>query len=158
VSLLEDNPRALEDLLSEIHNRATVPLDFHCALVITSKLLTDEGIDDRHAFPAAYLERNGVAPAWLRDCAPNRTLAHRIHRMVGDRAPWDYLAEIRGTSAFHFERVLDAHCLPSNASSPLLSDGYDTFVIWRQGRIWRETRRATGATTATDLEAQGGSA
>lgn len=128
--------------------------DFHTQAVITGKLMAEEGIDDHHVFPAAYLERKGVSPARLRDCVLNRTLIDRTtNQMISDRAPSDYLAEIRNTSGFPFKNVLDSHGLPSSSDSPLLGDDYEAFLTWRQELLWLGIKRVTGATVAADLEA-----
>jgi hypothetical protein len=116
--------------------------------------MVEEGIDDHHVFPAAYLERRDVTPAYRRDCVLNRTLIDRItNQMIGDRAPSDYLAEIRNTPGFPFETVLASHGLPAGPDSPLLRDDYDAFLALRQERLWQEIWRVTGATMAADLEA-----
>jgi len=128
--------------------------DFHTQAVITGNLMAEEGIDDHHVFPAAYLERRGVAPARMRDCVLNRTLIDRTtNQMISDRAPSDYLAEIRNTPGFPFEAMLGSHGLPAGVDSPLLRDDYVAFLAWRQERLWQEIRRVTGATVAADLEA-----
>ena len=128
--------------------------DFHTQAVITGKLMAEEGIDDHHVFPAAYLERCGFVPARLRDCVLNRTLIDRTtNQMISDRAPSDYLAEIRSTSGFPFVPVLTSHGLPAADGSPLLRDDYEAFVTWRQDKLWREIQRVTGVTVAADLEA-----
>ncbi len=128
--------------------------DFHTQAVITGKLMAEEGIDDHHIFPTAYLERRGVSPARLRDCVLNRTLIDRTtNQMIGDRAPSDYLAEIRNTRGFPFETVLASHGLPTATDSPLVRDDYDAFLALRQERLWQEIRRVTGTTVAADLEA-----
>ncbi len=127
--------------------------DFHTQAVITGKLMTEEGIDDHHVFPAHFLETQGVKPSRVRDCVLNRTLIDRTtNQVISDRAPSDYLAEIRKTPGFPFESVLKSHCLPTLPDSPLLKDDYESFLSWRQGRLWEEIRRVTGATTAADLE------
>ena len=129
--------------------------DFHTQAVITAKLMTEEGIDDHHIFPAAYLERRGVVPARRRDCVPNRTLIDRTtNKMISDRAPSDYLAEIRNTPGFPFEQVMNSHGLSTGAKSPLIRDDYEGFLALRQDHLWQEIRRVTGATTAADLEAE----
>ena len=131
--------------------------DFHTQAVITGKLMAEEGIDDHHVFPAAYLERRRVAPARLRDCVLNRTLIDRTtNQMISDRAPSDYLAEIRNTRGFPFETVLGSHGLPTGADSPLLCDDYEAFHTWRQEWLWQQISRVTGATVAADLEADVG--
>ncbi len=127
--------------------------DFHTQAPITAALIGAEGIDDHHVFPAAYLDRRGGTPARLRDCVLNRTLIDRTtNQMISDRAPSDYLAEIRDTSGFPFELVLGSHSLPSEADSPLLCDDFGGFLSWRQTRLWQEIRRVTGAAESTVLE------
>lgn len=128
--------------------------DFHTQAVITGKLMDEEGIDDHHVFPAAYLERRGVALARVRDCILNRTLIDRTtNQMISDRAPSDYLAEICNTPGFPFDTVLTSHGLPAGKDSPLLRDDYEAFLTWRQEWLWQGIQGATGATAASDLEA-----
>ena len=84
----------------------------------------------------------------------NRTLIDRTtNQMISDRAPSDYLAEIRNTPGFPFDAMLASHGLPANADSPLLRDDYEAFLAWRQNRLWQEIQRLTGVTEAADLEA-----
>lgn len=128
--------------------------DFHTQAVITAKLMADEGIDDHHVFPAAYLERRGVAPARARDCVLNRTLIDRTtNQMISDRAPSNYLTEIRNTPGFPFEAVLTSQGLPTGEDTPLLRDDYEAFLTRRQDHLWHEIQRVTGAAAASDLEA-----
>jgi hypothetical protein len=127
--------------------------DFHTQAVITGKLMAEEGIDDHHVFPAAYLERSGIMQSRTRDCVVNRTLIDRTtNQMISDRAPSDYLAEIRDTADFPFETVLASHVLPTALDSSLLRDDYGAFLDWRQEQLWQKIRLATGATVAADLE------
>jgi hypothetical protein len=116
--------------------------------------MADQGIDDHHVFPAAYLERRGVSPARARDCLLNRTLIDRTtNQMISDRAPSDYLTEVRGTPGFPFDSVLASHGLPTGADSPLMHDDYDAFLTWRQDWMWGKIQSVTGASRAADLEA-----
>lgn len=157
------DPRALRDVTPRQRSiyRGVINLilgsgarDFHTQAVITGKLMAEEGIDDHHVFPAAWLARRGVAAARARDCVLNRTLIDRTtNQMISDRAPSDYLTEIRGTPGFPFEAVLASHALPTGADSALLKDDFEAFMTWRQARLWREIQRVTGVTVATDLEA-----
>ena len=163
VSSLRFDPRALRDVTPRQRAiyRGVICLilgrgarDFHTQAVITGKLMAEEGIDDHHVFPAAYLERKGVAAARQRDCVLNRTLIDRTtNQMISDRAPSDYLAEIRNTPGFPFDAVLKSHTLPVGEVSPLLRDDYEAFVAWRQQNLWEEIRKVTGLAGSTDLEA-----
>ena len=162
---LRFDPKALRDVTPRQRSiyRATICLilgagsgarDFYTQAVITGKLMIDQGIDDHHVFPAKFLEEKGITLARARDCVLNRTLIDRTtNQMIGDRAPSQYLADIRKTAGFPFNTVLASHCLPTDDASPLWMDDYDAFLAWRQDRLWREIQEATGLTEAADLEA-----
>lgn len=132
--------------------------DFHTQSVITGNLIEQEGIDDHHIFPAAYLEKKkGVKESRRRDCILNRTLIDRTtNQMINDRAPSDYLAEIKNAPNFPFDSVLGSHCLPVGDDSPLMSDDFDKFVSWRQDKLWKEIQRVTGLKEAAAPETANG--
>ena len=131
--------------------------DFHTQSIITSGLVNEQGIDDHHVFPAAYLMEIGITQSRHRDCVLNRTLIDRTtNQMISDHAPSVYLTDMKRTAGFPFDQVLASHGLPIGDDSPLLSDDYDAFLLWRQNRVWEEIQRATGATDAADLEIDNG--
>lgn len=171
VNSLRFDPRSLRDVTPRqravyrgticlILGTGTGTRDFHTQSVITGKLITDEGIDDHHVFPSNYLkEKKGISLSRVRDCILNRTLIDRTtDQMISDRAPSDYMAEIRGTPGFPFDKVLTSHCLPTGDSSPFWRDDYDAFLAWRENRLWQEIQRVTGIVEATDLQAEEGAA
>lgn len=129
--------------------------DFHTQSIITGKLVEAEGIDDHHVFPANFLEtKQGIKDAARRNCVLNRTLIDRTtNQLISDRAPSDYMAEIRATPNFPLEQVLASHCLPVGEAAPFWTDNFDAFLAWRQERLWQEIKRVTGAIDAADLEA-----
>ena len=129
--------------------------DFHTQAIITGKLMADQGIDDHHVFPSNYLEvQRNIKISRIRDCVLNRTLIDRTtNQMISNRPPSDYLNDMRSTPGFPFDEVLDSHYLPTGANSPLLSDDFESFLEWREGRLWEEIKRVTGVTVAADLEA-----
>lgn len=128
--------------------------DFHTQAVITGKLMADQGIDDHHVFPANFLEaKKGISLSRHRDCVLNRTLIDRTtNQMISNRAPSDYLAEIRATPGFPFQAVLESHGLPTGDASPFWNDDYQAFLAWRQAWIWQEICRVTGLVHSSDLE------
>ncbi len=129
--------------------------DFYSQAVITGKLINEEGIDDHHIFPASFLEKvKGVKQSRTRDCILNRTLIDRTtNQMISDRAPSDYLAQIRATNGFPLDAVLESHCLPTGDNSPFWNDDFESFLNWRQNRLWEEIRKVTGLQQPSDLEA-----
>jgi hypothetical protein len=128
--------------------------DFHTRSIITGKLIKEEGIDDHHLFPSKFLEKvKGVRLSRQRDCVLNRTLIDRTtNQMISDRAPSKYLNDIRSTSGFPFDEVLNSHCLPTGDNSPFWIDDYEGFLTWRQERLWNDIKRVTGVTDISDLE------
>jgi hypothetical protein len=130
--------------------------DFHTQSVITGKLMADLGIDDHHVFPADFLEKKkGVTLARLRDCVLNRTLIDRTtNQIISNRAPSEYLADIKAAEDFPFEAILGSHLLPCDDSSPLWTDDYEGFLAYRQQEVWREIQRVTGLKQASDLETE----
>jgi hypothetical protein len=165
VTAFRFDPRALRDVTPRQRSiyRGTICLilangarDFHTQAVITGKLVNEEGIDDHHVFPDHFLESTkGITAKRHRDCVLNRTLIDRTtNQMISDRAPSDYLADIRNTRGFPFETVLASHCLPTGDDSALLADDYEAFLHWRQERLWQDIKQVTGAKQATALEAE----
>lgn len=129
--------------------------DFHTHSMIDAKLINEQSIDDHHIFPDAFLQKIGVVSQRNRDCILNRTLIDRItNQLISNRAPSDYMAEMRHTKGFPFETILSSHLLPVGQDSPFWSDNYKAFLAWRQERIWREIKQVTGITEAADLEAE----
>lgn len=128
--------------------------DFHTQAVITGNLMNEQGIDDHHIFPDNFLvSKKGIALARHRDCVLNRTLIDRTtNQVISNRAPSDYMGEIRKTPGFPFDDVLQSHCLPTGEPSPFWTDDYGAFLDWRQERLWQEIKRVTGLTQAADLE------
>ena len=128
--------------------------DFHTQAIITGKLMNVEGIDDHHVFPDDFLlKKKSVAQSRMRDCVLNRTLIDRTtNQMISNRAPSDYMAEIRKTPGFPFDSVLASHCLPEGDASPLWTDDYDAFLTWRRDSLWNAIQRVTGLSEASDLE------
>lgn len=132
--------------------------DFHTQSIITGNLVDQQGIDDHHIFPASYLEKKkGISESKRRDCVLNRTLIDRTtNQMISDRAPSDYLAQIKSTLNFPFDAVLKSHSLPVGDDSPLMSDDFEAFLTWRQKELWKEIRRVTGLKDAAVVEATSG--
>lgn len=84
----------------------------------------------------------------------NRTLIDRsTNRTISNRAPQDYLADIRSKPGFPLDAVLKSHLLPQGEISSLMQNDYDAFLTWRQEQLWTQIKRVTGLKHATDLEA-----
>ncbi len=130
--------------------------DFHTQAIITGKLMNVEGIDDHHVFPAKFLEKSkGIKISRQRDCVLNRTLIDRTtNQMIRDRAPSVYLKDIKETAGFPFDDILSSHCLPTGTDAPFWIDDYETFLAWREKRLWQEIKQVTGISGHADIKAK----
>lgn len=118
-------------------------LDFHTAAPITAQMLMNN-VDDHHIFPAAYLNEKGIS-ARQRDCVLNRTLIDATtNRMIGRRAPSDYLQVMKNTDDFPFQQIMASHGLSVDHDSPLLRDDFESFIAEREKYIWHKIQVATG--------------
>lgn len=164
VANLRFDPKALRDVTPRQRSiyRGTICLvlgsgtgarDFHTQGVITGKLMS-LGIDDHHVFPADFLEKKkDIKLARVRDCVLNRALIDRTtNQIISNRAPSDYLAQIKGTPGFPFESVMRSHLLPVEEASPFWTDDFEAFLSYRQQAVWEEIKRVTGLKAADDLE------
>jgi hypothetical protein len=115
--------------------------------------MIEQGIDDHHVFPQAYLE--ATAPelsARLRDCVLNRTLIDRAtNQRINKRPPSSYLADIQQKVQGALPVLLASHLLPTGSTNPLLDDDFEGFLQWRQDAIWQRIQHATGVDAASDL-------
>ena len=112
----------------------------------------ERSVDDYHVFPQAYLDRKGVV-ARLRNCVLDCTRFDRTtNRRIADRAPADYMAQIRTSlGADKFLELWWSHLLPGDQESPLWRDDFDGFLAWRRDKLWQEIQHVTGVTQATDM-------
>jgi hypothetical protein len=158
VSTFRFDPRALREVTPRQRSiyRGAICLvldgakDFHTLKPITSSLVAAEGIDDHHIFPAAFLQRSGVTVQRVRDCILNRTLIDRkTNQVISDRAPSDYLNEIRQTPGYPFEDLLRSHGLPEEA---LKQDDFESFLQQRQEFFWQRIQAATKVACESALE------
>lgn len=129
------------------------PLDFHTAKQITSDLMVEQGIDDHHIFPQAYLAAaRPDVPARLRDCVLNRTLIDRVTNIrIGKRPPSGYLGEMFDAMGTQLGPLLASHILPDGMAGPLMQDDFEGFLDWREQEIWRRIQQVTGHDTADAL-------
>jgi len=120
--------------------------DFHTADRITSRMITEEKIDDHHVFPQGYLQETSPdIDGTLRDCVLNRTLIDKATDIrIGKRSPSDYLGEIRETvGEDHLTAILKSHLLPSGTGSPLFANDFSTFLQAREQQLEEQINLVT---------------
>jgi len=150
------NPELLRDVTPRQRSlyRATIclvlasgdrPLDFHSRAVLNEQLLTTNGIDDHHIFPAKFLDDRGI-DSRLRDSVLNRCLIDsHTNQRISCRAPSDYMAELRDEPGFPMETVLASHLIPDGDESGLWTNHFELFLAQRQERLSRSIAEVTAS-------------
>ena len=128
------------------------PRDFHNGKPITGDLIVEHHIDDHHIFPDNHLKQAQVSTR-LRDCVLNRTLIDRKTNIrISDRAPSDYMAEIRDAlEPDTFKVLLESHKVDATEAAPVWTDDFETFLEQRQVELWKQIKAVTGIAEASDL-------
>ena len=123
--------------------------DFYNGAEITAAIMDEKKVEAHHVFPKNYLKKtNPDVKSSLRDCVLNMALIRqKTNRKIRDRAPSDYLAEMREDAGgeFDIDKVLESHLCPSGENSALFCDDFECFLQHRQGQIQEAILRATGA-------------
>jgi len=110
--------------------------DFYSGSTLTSTLINTGKVDDHHIFPRAFLEQNNLATKEETDCVLNRTLIDtKTNQQISDKAPSIYMSQIMQSANGGEAAILDSHQIPSGSTSPLLTDDFPAFTMWREGKL-----------------------
>jgi hypothetical protein len=116
------------------------PNDFHSARPITSGLIEENGIDDHHIFPNAFLNATTTYPQAEIDAIVNRTMIDsETNKRIGKNPPSKYLDKIAsawGNPAI-LDQVLSSHQLPTGEKSSLRRDDFESFRNERAETLYR---------------------
>lgn len=120
--------------------------DFHSHEPLTRDVISKNHIDDHHIFPNKFLERKGIQQR-QRDCVLNHTYIDRETNIrISDRAPSDYIKEIRAARGDQkFKELFQSHLLPVDAEAVVFeNDDFEGFLTWREQCIFDEIKTLTG--------------
>ncbi len=149
------NPDVLENTTprQRAQYRATMCLivslgsrDFHSAAKLDGSVIQQNGVNDHHVFPQAWLAKQGISGSIVNSIL-NRTLIDSLtNKSINDRAPSKYMRDVRGSlGEKKFGELLKSHLLPPDTEGPLLKDNFQEFTKWRKEAIWNEIKSRTGA-------------
>lgn len=128
--------------------------DFHTGQRLTADVLhdTNRRVEDHHLYPTGFLKKLGRSPE---NAILNRCLIdHVTNRLIADKPPSKYLAEIEGhLGAERLEDVLSSHLIPTKGGGAIQSDDVDAFLASRERQLLQAIAGVTGAPLP---EAQGG--
>jgi hypothetical protein len=122
--------------------------DFRSGVSIDAQLYTEDAVDIHHIFPRDYCARLGVDSAHT-DSVVNKTpLSARTNRIIGGRAPSDYLAILASSiSADTLEAILRSHAIEP---ATLRANAFEAFFTARSDALLDRIGQAMGKPVVRD--------
>jgi len=128
-------------------------IDFRSGDPISVHTYFDERIDIHHIFPQKWCQEQQISKEEY-DCVLNKTaLSARTNRIIGDKAPSEYLAKTQSAAGIQEERmneILFSHYIDSVA---IRNNDFHTFLNFRRESIIKLIESAIGKSVIKDMEA-----
>lgn len=127
-------------------------IDFRSGVPVSVQTYFDDQIDVHHIFPQKWCQEQQI-PREEYDCVLNKTaLSARTNRIIGDKAPSDYLTKIQSAAAIQKERmneILLSHRIDSVA---IQNNDFHTFLNLRRDSIIKLIESAFEKSVVNDME------
>jgi len=103
-------------------------------------------LDVHHIFPVGFLKRHmGVQDSKVINSLANQTLiASETNRAISNKAPSEYLEDLKRKLGDDLPRLLRAHFIDEDALDAMRRDDYEAFLIARSRAIAREVQKRIG--------------
>ena len=128
-------------------------IDFRSGDPISVQTYFDEQIDVHHIFPQKWCQEQQL-PREEYDCVLNKTaLSARTNRIIGDKAPSEYIAKIQSAAGIQKERmneILLSHRIDSVA---IRNNDFHTFLNLRRESIIKLIESVIEKSVVNDMEA-----
>jgi hypothetical protein len=103
-------------------------------------------LDIHHIFPKAWCEAKKIKPATFNSIVNKTPISYKANRMIGGRAPSEYLAAIQShkqvkLSDDGMNTILGSHCSDTKA---LRTDDFDAFFEARKEALLNLVEQTTG--------------
>lgn len=133
------------------------PLDFRSQqkVALTGDHFSKFTLAERHhIFPVGFLKQQGFDAKRVHSLANFCFIPSDTNKWIGDRAPSDYMREIRNmySSDEEFLAVMRTHLIPVGNDSGIWTDNYDLFLRQRARLLIEEIRERCGITTSLKAE------
>ena len=124
--------------------------DFRTGVPIDEKIFFDDKIDIHHIFPKKWCDEQGIESKDY-NCIINKTaLSARTNRMIGGRAPSEYLPRIQKEVRIddtEMDEILDSHLIPAYL---LRADDFSCFLEVRKNAMLDVIEAAMGKKVTSD--------
>ena len=107
-----------------------------------------------HIFPVGFLKQQGIDAKRVHSVANFCFIPSSTNKWIGDRAPSDYMREIRNmySNEDKFRDVMRTHLIPVENDSGIWTDDYERFLKQRASVLMREIRSRCGFRTSIRQE------
>ena len=128
-----------------MHDRGTTKCsDFRTGAPIDENIFFDDKIDIHHIFPKKWCDKQGVESNDYNSIINKTALSARTNRMIGGRAPSEYLRRIQeeaGIDNVKMDEILDSHLIFGEA---LRDDDFEKFFDIRKEALLGVIEKAMG--------------
>lgn len=118
--------------------------DFRSGKEITVQSYFDESIDIHHIFPRKWCRQKGLEKEHYDSIVNKTPLSAKTNRMIGGKAPSDYLQKIQNEQNMSKERMDDILCSHVITPELLRENRFDKFFEERAAELLSRIERATG--------------
>ncbi|MCY3552327.1 MAG: DUF262 domain-containing protein [Candidatus Poribacteria bacterium] len=128
-----------------MHDRDTTKCsDFRTGVPIDEKIFFDDKIDIHHIFPKKWCDKQGVESNDYNSIINKTALSARTNRMIGGRAPSEYLRRIQKGAAIEtskMDEILNSHLI---CPRTLRADNFKDFFQTRKEALLEVIEKAMG--------------
>lgn len=118
--------------------------DFRTGVPINEKIFFDDKIDIHHIFPKKWCDEQGIEPSDYNSIINKTALSARTNRMIGGRAPSEYLPRIQqeaGIDKVKMDEILASHLIFWDA---LRENDFEKFFDMRTEALLEVIEKAMG--------------
>ena len=124
--------------------------DFRTGVPINEKIFFDDKIDIHHIFPKKWCDEHGIESSDCNSIINKTALSARTNRMIGGRAPSEYLPRIQEESGIDngkMDEILASHLISADA---LRADDFWAFFEVRKEALLEAIEKAMGKKVIRD--------
>ena len=124
--------------------------DFRTGVPINEKIFFDDKIDIHHIFPKKWCDEHGIESSDCNSIINKTALSARTNRMIGGRAPSEYLPRIQEESGIDngkMDEILASHLISADA---LRADDFWVFFEARKEALLEAIEKAMGKKVIRD--------
>jgi hypothetical protein len=125
-------------------------LDFRTGYPYDLQTYFYERIDIHHIFPQAWCKAKGIEPKRCDSIVNKTPISAKTNRMIGGRAPSDYLVRLQKTASIEparMDEILRSHLI---AAAALRADDFDCFFEARSQALLEKIEKAMGKAIARE--------